>query len=308
MFHPDKFDPVRESAEHTKATGMTRELLAAYSVLSDPVARRNYDLERMNQGVAPPRAPVPTPAPSPEPQAARPQPPPGKTWLQRLRGHDTEAYSMSWFADKAAKGFAYLMVGFAVFVVWLVIGEVWNRITKPAGPPAPKVLTREEAEQIESERVLREAKAVVAAYEKAAKTESIQPGPEVPFPAHGAVNFITGEERIARLKIETPDDGTLYYISLKDAQSGRKVASIYLKGGKSFQTKVPVGSYTMAYAAGTKWYGSKHKFGPGMVSKRFDTTMDFMIQGDSIVGKVVSLTRVRNGNLQSTAINPNELD
>ena len=300
MLHPDKIDPVSERAEYEKATSLMKELIEANEVLSNPDSRRRYDSERSFSRNDGPQAGTP---PSP-PQPATPPPPQSKTEFKWKGLSPKVTSSFTWIFQK-------LLIVF-VIVFWGGIAiAVISAIRNPSSNSnAERRLTPREIEQQRTAEIIRQANELIKSAETTPSPALASPTPttkEVRFPRHGTTRFYTDEERIAGLKLDTPS-GNLYLILLKDASSGRKMATMYVHGGQAFETNVPLGNYILMYATGQQWYGNKEKFGHGMVVKKFDTVMNFRIQGNQVVGKVVSFSLVANGNLKSTAINPEELD
>jgi len=67
---------------------------------------------------------------------------------------------------------------------------------------------------------------------------------------------------LAELKLATPS-GKNYLIKLVDAKTSSQRMLIYIEGGKTFDTKISLGTYRIRVASGATWYGSQALFGPG---------------------------------------------
>ena len=129
---------------------------------------------------------------------------------------------------------------------------------------------------------------------------------ELSMPNNGAFEVFSNQERIAPLKINTTA-GSNYLLKLVSIGSNKTVMAIFVRGGDSVTTKVPLGNYTIKYASGNNnWYGSKHLFGKETQYSKADSTFDFKQTYNQISGYTVSLFRVSNGNLRTSTINPSE--
>ena len=129
---------------------------------------------------------------------------------------------------------------------------------------------------------------------------------EAPVPKDGAIQIFTNSERIAPLKIDT-SPGANYLVKLVSKGSKRPVMTIFIIGGSSVTTKVPLGSYTIKYASGTgQWFGYDILFGKQTQYSKADTAFIFENTGYQITGYTLSLYRVANGNLSTSSINPSE--
>lgn len=87
---------------------------------------------------------------------------------------------------------------------------------------------------------------------------------EVIAPRDGTGAVTKGQEpeaaAIAPLTIEG-ETGTNYLIKLVRVD-GKNPILIFVRGGESYSTKVPLGTYNIQVAAGSTWYGRKDLFGP----------------------------------------------
>jgi hypothetical protein len=93
---------------------------------------------------------------------------------------------------------------------------------------------------------------------------------------------------------------------LADAYSDADVLTVFVHGGSTVQIDVPLGTYIVKHAAGTKWYGYKHLFGPETSYSKADETFRFERNGYQVTGYTITLYTVLHGNLQTSAIRPED--
>ena len=60
--------------------------------------------------------------------------------------------------------------------------------------------------------------------------------------------------------------------------------AFFIRGGDTFDTEVPLGTYSIKYAAGRTWYGPQCLFGVETIFKKADYTFEFQQQGNEISG------------------------
>lgn len=106
---------------------------------------------------------------------------------------------------------------------------------------------------------------------------------------HGAQEVYLKRKRLAPLAIETPGGSERYYLKLEDALTGRLAMTIFVEGGHSLRTRVPLGSYRILYATGTTWYGPQLLFGPQTRRFRLDRTFEFARTRGAYVGARIVL-------------------
>jgi hypothetical protein len=122
--------------------------------------------------------------------------------------------------------------------------------------------------------------------------------------AHGILtkNFNFG---VAPLEIKTRA-GNNYYIKIIDTSTNKTALTAYIVGGLSFETKMPLGTYEIRYAAGDTWYGTDYYFGPDTAFSKATELFDFTFDGYQYAGYVVELILQTNGNLETTDINQSD--
>jgi hypothetical protein len=115
---------------------------------------------------------------------------------------------------------------------------------------------------------------------------------------------------IAPFAVET-ESGTYYLIKLVRVD-GMDSILIFVRGGETYSTKVPLGSYNIRAAAGSIWYGRKDFFGPSTHFFRMrnkdgkNPTFNFYRQGNKVFGMTVSLMKVIEGNMEEETISRDE--
>jgi len=98
--------------------------------------------------------------------------------------------------------------------------------------------------------------------------------------------------------------GMNYLVKLSDSITNAPTLTIFVRGGSTVKVKVPLGTYTVKYAAGEKWYGDKNLFGPSTGYSKASDLFTFERNGSKIRGYTITLYKVRDGNLRTEAISP----
>jgi hypothetical protein len=129
--------------------------------------------------------------------------------------------------------------------------------------------------------------------------------PIVAMPYNGKEQKFVNDKSIAPLTIET-SAGANYLVKIVDYYSKSNVMTIFIKGGNTIRTKVPLGTFEIRYASGEQWYGYKHLFGNDTSYSKADESFDFRNTGYQITGYTLTLYRVSNGNLRTSHMNPSE--
>ena len=105
----------------------------------------------------------------------------------------------------------------------------------------------------------------------------------------------------APLEIKT-DRGSSYFIKVVHWGSKDEVLTAFIRGGDTFETLVPLGSYEIKYASGRDWYGPILDFGQGASYSRCDDRFDFKETLNGYSGFTVELIKQINGNLETDPI------
>lgn len=129
--------------------------------------------------------------------------------------------------------------------------------------------------------------------------------PEVALPYSGSSKIYSNGERVAPLKIQTAQ-GANYLVKLVSLYSQQPVMTVFVQGGNTVSTEVPLGTYEIKYASGVKWYGYEHLFGPDTGYSKAESLFTFKDTGNQISGYTITLYRVSNGNLRTSTINPEQ--
>lgn len=122
----------------------------------------------------------------------------------------------------------------------------------------------------------------------------------------GIHHIYTKAKRIAPFRITTGTGQDNYFIKLVDANTKSPVMTIYVHGGRTFETKVPLGTYGLRYATGRTWYGTKLLFGPQTGYSEVDENLTFSIEGNEVQGNIIELVPRIGGNLKTKSISANE--
>ena len=128
---------------------------------------------------------------------------------------------------------------------------------------------------------------------------------ELPLPRNGSVEYYTSAEPRAPLRIITQSNSN-YYVKLENYYSGEIVESIFIRAYETIDVNVPLGSYSLKYATGEKWYGEKYLFGPYTNYNKATSRFDFELIGNQYSGYTVELFLQANGNLHTQEISPKD--
>lgn len=165
--------------------------------------------------------------------------------------------------------------------------------------------------KLEQERLVREGlereRARAIAQRQAEELRSL----EQPLPMSGVLQrflprrYFDSPGGLPGLKITAPPELN-YVVKLTNWDSGAPVMTIFVRAGEIAEASVPFGTYRIRMAAGKTWYGEKVRFGPDTRYTQVDTSADFRIEDDRLVGHELLLALVRNGNLKPSPINSDQ--
>lgn len=131
------------------------------------------------------------------------------------------------------------------------------------------------------------------------------PTPPLKPKARPNTGRLTGKgKNVAPFSIKT-QIGRDYYIKLESVDTLKTVMTAYIRGGDTFKTKVPTGSYILKYASGAQWYGTKDYFGNDTVFSKADEVFFFRRTSDGYEGYTVELILQKYGNLHTSGISKN---
>ena len=147
---------------------------------------------------------------------------------------------------------------------------------------------------------------VIAQDSSSNKPNKVAPSyPEVTMPYNGFTQIYTDNERVAPLTIKT-SLGSNYLVKLVSKYSKETVMTIFVVGGNTVSTDVPLGSYEIKYATGDKWFGYKYLFGAETGYSKASKSFVFENTGYQVTGYTISLYRVANGNLRTSKISSSQ--
>ncbi len=126
--------------------------------------------------------------------------------------------------------------------------------------------------------------------------------PAVPITTGLVVRPIRGG--VAPFEVVTPA-GRNYYVKLVD-MTGQTILSMYIAGGRSFETLVPLGLYEVRYASGNTWYGTTLLFGSNTSYSETTKTFRFYETPTQYMGHTVELIAQVGGNLDTRTIRPED--
>jgi hypothetical protein len=130
----------------------------------------------------------------------------------------------------------------------------------------------------------------------------------LPSPPTSTIAKSRRKNAIAPLTIGS-EAGTNYLVKLVNVADEKDQIMIFVKGGESYSTKVPLGSYRIRAASGSTWYGRNDLFGPEtqffrLRSKKDDesSVFKFTQQSNKILGMTISFKKVFQGNMEQEKI------
>jgi hypothetical protein len=126
--------------------------------------------------------------------------------------------------------------------------------------------------------------------------------PVVNIPTNGAEKKYDNETDLAPLAIVTSEGTFHHFIKIVDLNNDEVIKTIFIRAGKSIETKMPLGSYEIKYASGEQWYGEKYLFGPNTIYTKADESFDFRETNNGYSGYTVELILQRDGNLTTSSI------
>lgn len=106
----------------------------------------------------------------------------------------------------------------------------------------------------------------------------------------------------APLQVVTADQGSHFYVKAQSTSNANAFRTMFLRSGETLNTRLPLGSYTIKYAAGKNWYGQQCLFGTNTVFNKADQEFSFTKQRDSVKGFRIELILQPDGNLGTFVI------
>lgn len=213
--------------------------------------------------------------------------------------------------DESAAG-AY--IGILMIIGVIALGVYFSDSPKkPDSTPAMSVLpspgpSRAEARQQRAySRVLARFKSVGKAHDTSgieawARRLAERQGATAPFTGVVRRQFMAG---VAPLSVITRP-GRNYYLKVVGWGTESVVMTAFIRGGQTFETELPLGSYEIRYAAGETWYGELLDFGIDAAYSRCDSRFDFERTSQGYSGYTIELIMQIQGNLDTDPMDPDE--
>lgn len=130
--------------------------------------------------------------------------------------------------------------------------------------------------------------------------------PEQPLPK-SQENNATFHDGVAPLNIKTSSaSGYHYFVKIVNLSNNQSIGAYFIRSGENIDIKVPLGTYEIRYASGTKWYGLNYLFGPETTYSKADSIFNFTFDGYQYSGYTIELIMQQNGNLSTSGISPNQ--
>lgn len=284
FFHPDVF---RESEAVAKIK--TQQLNQAYSVLSDPAQRAQYDDKLRREHEARKAANEQRKAAS-EPHKAASEPhkaayEPRPVYKQ----HDVRTKKRTSANARTKK---VLVAAIAAAMCFAFVVSSKSPQPKPAQPADNPYYSHFDDGLTYTE----------PAKNKTEQYYDLQDEYAVP------VSFRNGQiitrpfgECVCPLGVEVRGDSA-YYIYLEHIGFGGSDMSFMVSADSSVEVEVPLGEYNIFYATGDTWYGPDLKFGADTQFYQCDDTFLFYEDGQYYQGYTLELYLQDNGNLETDRI------
>jgi len=133
----------------------------------------------------------------------------------------------------------------------------------------------------------------------------ISPVPEQPLPQNSTLRVFTNAERVAPFEIKTAV-GSHYYVKVVIPGQKTPVLDVFVRSGATVNVDVPLGAYEVRYASGDSWFGYEYLFGPDTAYAKADKVFTFEVDGNHVVGYTITLYKVPDGNLSTSAMKPED--
>ena len=139
----------------------------------------------------------------------------------------------------------------------------------------------------------------------------------VPVPPTGDIVARRRRSAIAPFAVET-EPGPSYLLKLVNISNPKDQIMVFVRGGETYSTKVPLGTYHLKAATGDVWYGRQHLFGAQTRFLRVrnkDRANDdgaqafkFSQSGNRVFGLRISFKKVVGGNTSEEPISREEFE
>jgi len=120
------------------------------------------------------------------------------------------------------------------------------------------------------------------------------------------LNQLDPQSQNPKLQVITDPSGPNYFIKLQSNDSKKVALTAFIKAGDTVLLQIPVGAYSVKFASGSVWYGTKFLFGDATDYSRIKDPLIFSIEDNQTKGHSLTLKSVLNGNLKRQNISPND--
>ena len=94
---------------------------------------------------------------------------------------------------------------------------------------------------------------------------------------------------MAPLKIKTRNEGRHFFVKLIEQPEQKEVLTTFIRSGDMLKLHIPLGVYTLKYAVGSTWYGSRWLFGSETVFNSLEEDIEFTLKNNAISGYSIEL-------------------
>lgn len=283
-----KYHPDSNPAFRKEATEITALLNYAYSVLSDPKKRQEYN-DSLHS--APEKTAYRQTAASRQSFASKASPPPKPN---KPNYSNLKVENGSW--TFRAKVFVGCMLALLAYFVITTISSMHE----PSSEATTEVTMQAEAASPVTQAV----------------TPTTQARKHAP-PSHGSIifgnsyvtygdDYVDGKDIYAPLEIVPPTDNMYYCVKFTSTTTDLEYM-FFVKGGqRTMEYNLLCDTYVATLATGYTWYGIKNLFGEETQYYKFDKLFDFYHEDGYACGCTLTLYESVDGNLSKTTISADE--
>lgn len=264
LFLVKKYHPDNNPAFREEANIMTKELNYAYSVLSDPVKRAQYD-SALNAN----------------PFSAQPN-----TDGSTNRHENSTSAKRHFEYEKLKNIFISASIGLILISGAIKLSSM---MLQPSTEETAVINTTAESIPL--------VEAQIPSHGRFLKGAS-----QITY-GDAYIDEYSSGRIYAPFLIRPPVTGGYYYMKLTIVGEATPSYIIFLHGnGEEIEVNLRCGEYLLSYACGSTWYGENDLFGPETQCYRSDAVFSFYHEGDQVCGQEVTLYKVKNGNLNTEEI------
>lgn len=124
---------------------------------------------------------------------------------------------------------------------------------------------------------------------------------QLPLPDNGNVTWHVKQHPQAmrgQFKIVTSETSPEIHhlVTVSDWNTDKPVMSMFIIGGRSAETLIPIGKYRVIIEEGEKWFGVNNAFGKATRRSEGTKKVEIKPSGNGIIGSVITLKRKVDGN------------